>query len=93
MSEKTSQVESVSASVERHVALSDTFTNQRPMTEDEAANRFGLSVKTLQAWRYLGKGPKFVRFGRAVRYLPSDVDAFIRASSVDTCREEKQVRR
>ena len=62
---------------------------QPAMTEQETADRLGLSVKTLQAWRYRRTGPKFVRFGRAVRYMPSDLDAFIRASEVDTCGEEQ----
>ena len=34
----------------------------------------GLSVATLRAWRHRGKGPRFLRLGRSVRYLPSDVD-------------------
>src|SRR5687768_18087420 len=37
-----------------------------------------------RAWRHRGTGPTFLRLGRAVRYLPSDVDEFIRASAVDT---------
>jgi predicted site-specific integrase-resolvase len=40
------------------------------MNEIEAAERLGLSVATLRAWRHRGKGPRFVRLGRAVRYLP-----------------------
>jgi excisionase family DNA binding protein len=61
---------------------------ERAITEVEAADRLGLSVKTLQAWRHRRKGPTFVRFGRAVRYIPSDLDAFIRASMVDNRNEE-----
>jgi Helix-turn-helix domain len=52
------------------------------LTEHEAADRLRLSVATLRNWRYLGKGPTFVRFGRAVRYLPSNVDDFILANTV-----------
>ena len=55
----------------------------RAMNEIEAANRLGLSVATLRAWRHRSKGPRFVRFGRAVRYLPGDLADFIRASAVD----------
>jgi hypothetical protein len=43
---------------------------ERAITEIEAAQRLGLSVKTLRAWRCRGRGPKFMRFGRAVRYMP-----------------------
>lgn len=55
-----------------------------PLTELQVAQRLGLSVATLRAWRHRGTGPRFLRFGRAVRYLQSDVDEFIRASAVDT---------
>ena len=56
----------------------------RALTEREVAELLGLSVATLRAWRHRGKGPRFLRLGRSVRYLPSDVDDFVRASAVDT---------
>lgn len=55
-----------------------------PLNELQVAERLGLSVATLRAWRHRGTGPRFLRFGRAVRYLPADLDEFIRASAVDT---------
>jgi excisionase family DNA binding protein len=55
-----------------------------PLTESQVAERLGLSVATLRAWRHRGTGPRFLRFGRAVRYLAADIDEFIRASAVDT---------
>jgi predicted DNA-binding transcriptional regulator AlpA len=54
------------------------------LTETQAAEHLGLSIATLRAWRHRGKGPRFVRFGRAVRYLRVDLEAFIRACAVDT---------
>jgi predicted DNA-binding transcriptional regulator AlpA len=57
-----------------------------PPTESQVAERLGLSVATLRAWRHRGTGPRFLRFGRAVRYLSPDLDEFIRASAVDTRR-------
>jgi excisionase family DNA binding protein len=54
----------------------------RALTEHEVAARLGLSVATLRAWRLKRKGPRFVRFGRAVRYLQTDLDRFVEASSV-----------
>jgi excisionase family DNA binding protein len=53
------------------------------LTEHEVAKQLGLSVATLRAWRLKGKGPRFVRFGRAVRYLTADVERFVEASVVD----------
>ena len=56
----------------------------RALTEREVADMLGLSVATLRAWRHRGKGPRFLRLGRSVRYLPSDLADFVRASAVDT---------
>jgi len=56
----------------------------RALTEREVAELLGLSVATLRAWRHRGKGPRFLRLGRSVRYLPSDLADFVRASAVDT---------
>ena len=53
------------------------------LTEHDAAKRLGLSVATLRAWRLKGTGPRFVRFGRAVRYLAADIEPFIEASVVN----------
>lgn len=58
----------------------------RALTEVDAAEALGLKVATLRAWRHSKKGPQFVKFGRAVRYLVSDLDAFVEASRVDTHR-------
>jgi predicted DNA-binding transcriptional regulator AlpA len=51
-----------------------------PLTEALAAARLGLKVATLRAWRHQGRGPAFVRLGRAIRYLSSDVDQFLSAN-------------
>ena len=56
----------------------------RALTEREVADMLGLAVATLRAWRHRGKGPRFLRLGRSVRYFPSDVADFVRASAVDT---------
>jgi hypothetical protein len=52
-------------------------TNQLLVREGEAARRLGTSVRTLQKWRWNGNGPKFIRLGRAVRYDPADLSAFV----------------
>jgi excisionase family DNA binding protein len=53
-------------------------------TEREAAERLAISVKTLRRWRWLRRGPAFVKIGAAVRYPGSDIDAFIAAGRVET---------
>ena len=55
----------------------------RALREQEVAERLSLSIATLRAWRRRGQGPRFVKFGRAVRYMVGDVEQFIRASAVD----------
>lgn len=54
-------------------------TNQ-PLTESEAAARLGLKVATLRAWRNQGRGPAYVRLGRAIRYLSTDLDEFLQSN-------------
>ena len=53
------------------------------LTEHEVAERLGLSVATLRAWRLKRRGPRYVRFGRAVRYLARDIERFVDACAVD----------
>lgn len=59
------------------VTLASSAGNE-PLTEADAAARLGLKVATLRAWRHQGKGPAFLRLGRAIRYLASDIDEFLR---------------
>ena len=51
----------------------------RLVDEREAAERLGLAVATLRRWRWVGRGPLFVKIGGAVRYDPADLDALIEA--------------
>ncbi len=47
--------------------------------EVELAVRLGVSRSTLQSWRYAGRGPRFIKLGRLVRYRNADVDAYLHA--------------
>jgi hypothetical protein len=49
------------------------------LNEKQLAERWGVSVRTLQAARVKGGGVPFVRIGRAVRYRPEDVLAYEQA--------------
>lgn len=53
------------------------------VTDREAAKVLGLSVATLRAWRLRRRGPRYLRFGRAVRYLIADLDRFIESNTID----------
>ena len=58
--------------------------NVQTLTEHEVADRLRLSVATLRAWRLRNKGPRFVRFGRALRYPEEDVVRFVEACRSDS---------
>lgn len=48
------------------------------LTTEQAAAFLGTTRRTLEAWRYVGAGPVFVKLrGRMVRYRPSDLEAFV----------------
>lgn len=52
---------------------------EKMLTTGEAAERLGLSRRTLEAWRLTGAGPVFVKLGRvAVRYRTEDLAEFAR---------------
>jgi len=58
---------------------STTREDRRLLNEKDAAPRLGVSVRTLQAWRIRGNGPKFVKLNRKVLYRPEDLDGFVEA--------------
>ena len=47
------------------------------MRVPQAAAYLGLSVNTLNKWRTQGRGPSFVKLGRAVCYRGADLDAWL----------------
>jgi hypothetical protein len=48
-------------------------TLERPLNEDELAQALGRKKRTLQKDRLLGRGVPYIKIGRSVRYLPSDI--------------------
>ena len=46
------------------------------LSEHELAEKWGISHRTLQRWRWLNQGPNYLKIGGRVRYRPEDVDAF-----------------
>jgi len=57
----------------------------------EAAMYLGnLQPTTLEQWRWNGKGPKFIKLNRAVRYRRSDLDEFIERRIFGSTTEAQQ---
>lgn len=52
----------------------------RLVTERDASECLGVSVRTLQKWRLQGDSPRFVKLGRAVRYDGKDLEEYIESA-------------
>lgn len=52
----------------------------RLVTERDASECLGVSVRTLQKWRLQGNGPRFVKLGHAVRYDGRDLEEYIESA-------------
>jgi hypothetical protein len=51
----------------------------------EAAQYLGVKRGTLEVWRSLGKGPRYIKLGTRVVYEIHDLDAFAASHVVETC--------
>ena len=51
--------------------------DNHPLAVEDAAQRVGLSVSTLNKLRVFGGGPIFLKLGRRVVYDPADLDAWL----------------
>lgn len=47
------------------------------MKTPEAATYLNVQPATLEQWRWNGRGPRFVKIGRSVRYRIADLEAFL----------------
>lgn len=52
-------------------------------TNRELAEYVRVSVNTVDYWRFMGTGPRFVRVGRHVRYQQSDIDRWLTSNAAD----------
>ena len=48
----------------------------RHLTQIELAQRWRISPRTLERWRWLGEGPQYLKIGGRVVYRLEDVEAF-----------------
>lgn len=50
---------------------------EKLFTVDEYCEWLGISKGAAAQDRYMGRGPKFIKFGKQVRYRESDVQAWL----------------
>jgi hypothetical protein len=48
----------------------------RHLNQIELSRRWGFSPRTLEGWRWFGKGPAFIKAGGKVLYRLEDIEAF-----------------
>lgn len=51
-------------------------TYPRHFRQADLAQRWGISPRTLERWRWLGDGPPFLKIGARVAYRLEDIEAF-----------------
>jgi hypothetical protein len=61
--------------------------------ENQAAEFLGVSVRTLQAWRVRGGGPRYCKIGRSVRYQRRALVLFQEEHTVSSTSEADGARR
>ena len=57
------------------------------LTEEQVAEQLSITTNTLRKWRWLGKGPAFIKIGAAVRYEADAIAMFIE-SNIKTSTSE-----
>ena len=57
------------------------------LSEMEMARKLGVSVRTLQRWRVEGRGPKFVKIGKLVRYQEGAAATYVESCTRQSTSE------
>lgn len=74
----------MSISATRDPCQAGTASDNAPCDTHRAAVLVGLAEQTLRKLRIVGGGPPFIKIGKAVRYRPSDLDAWLTARMMST---------
>lgn len=56
----------------------------RHLNQTELSARWNLSPRTLERWRWLGEGPRYLKLGGRVLYRVEDVEQFESTNAVGT---------
>ena len=46
------------------------------LTPEDLSARWNITLATLSQWRWNGRGPRFVKMGKGIRYRLSDIERF-----------------
>lgn len=46
------------------------------LSQHDLASRWGMSIRTLERWRFFGQGPCYLKLGTRVLYHPDDIREF-----------------
>ena len=52
-------------------------------TTKQAAEFLNFKVQTIEQWRAQGKGPKYAKLGKEVRYKLGDLETYLEENSID----------
>ena len=64
--------------------------NDKPfLSPKELSRRWEISQRTLERWRWMNEGPRFVKIGGRVRYRLTDVEEFEAHRLQETLKREK----
>jgi hypothetical protein len=58
------------------IGLERVAVTTRHLNQIELSRRWGFSPRTLEGWRWFGKGPAFIKVGGKVLYRLDDIEAF-----------------
>ena len=58
--------------------------NVTHLLTNEVSDRWKISIRTLERWRYVGIGPKYRRIGGRVVYALEEIERFEQACDVET---------
>jgi predicted site-specific integrase-resolvase len=65
--------------------------DRRVLNENELAQRWGVSPKTLQRWRNEGRGPRYLKLSKRVSYPVDAITEFERKALHDSTSERAVV--
>lgn len=57
------------------------------LTTKQAAEFLQVKETTLEQWRWNGKGPRFIKLGRCVRYRRTDIETFVEGRTYTSTTE------